>query len=191
MVARTAEPLDELLVPLDILVRNEETKPVAQPIRQLPPINKLAEDPVNSNRKAAKQNTEQQESLAIISRHIDRYVENKDLPPAIARFIDTRWRFYTLRFCALADKDSDNWRKTLKTMNDLAWSVRPKKNEVSRRRLIEMIPVLYEQISFGLEFIAASQTEREAFFAALVDLHNAALNGQGGPGAPSPVDPDV
>jgi len=191
MTASSTESLRELSTPLDFLPVPEGSPRATQTARRAGAFKKSAEQTTRSKRQAPRQHTEQQEFFASLNRHIDRYAGNKELPPAIANFIDRQWRSYVSRFCALADRESDNWRQALKTMNDLAWSVRPKTNQVSRRRLIEMIPELYQQLDGGLEFIGSKQTDRDAFFATLVALHNAALNAQGSPARGSHAVPRV
>lgn len=111
-----------------------------------------------------------------ISRHMDWYAKNRRLPPLIAGFFDTHWRSYALQ-CSLAyGEDSQSCRAAVKAMADLAWSVQPKYDSLSRRRLIELIPQLYQQLQDGLESVGVGSAEHDAFFAALAKLHQAALN---------------
>jgi len=175
MAATPTRVREELLVPLELLpvhqpgtYRGAEQGDAAKPL----------EHPAGSARKTGKLTTEQQELLASISRHMDRYVKDHSLPLVISRFIERYWRLYALRSCAVA-QDANRWRNILKTMNDLAWSVRPKRDEVSRRRLIAMIPGLYEQLHAGLEFLGTTERDHDAFFTALVEEHNRALHPRG------------
>lgn len=113
-----------------------------------------------------------------IERRIDWYAKNRRLPPLIADFIDTHWRSYALRCFLIEGEDSEVFREAIEAMKDLAWSVRLKKDPLSRRRLVELIPRLYQRLHVGLEFLelGVGTLEHDAFFADLVGLHKDALN---------------
>jgi len=111
-----------------------------------------------------------------IARQIDWYANKRGLPPLIAHFLDMHWRAYLLRSCLVDGHDSKTCRKAIKAIKDLAWSVQPKEHWLSRRRLIELIPQLHEQLHVGLKSVGVSAAEHDAFFAALARLHHAALH---------------
>jgi len=113
-----------------------------------------------------------------ISWRFDWYVKGRGLPPVIADFLDTHWRSYALR-CLLRDgHDSESYRAAVKAMKELAWSVRPQQHALSRRRLVDLIPQLYQQLHVGLVTLGLGQgtAEHNVFFGELAKLHQAALN---------------
>ena len=82
---------------------------------------------------------------------------------------------------AVAAKDNDNdleWNAVKQTMEDLAWSIEPKKSPDDRLKLISLLPGLLGQLNKGLDSISASTEQRNAFFDALVQCHSAALKGE-------------
>lgn len=113
-----------------------------------------------------------------VSRHIDWYVQGRRLPTLIADFLDTHWRLYTVRCCLIDGEESESYRETLNAMKDLAWSVRPKRDPLNRRRLVALIPQLYQRLHVGLESLGfgTGTTQHDVFFAELAKLHQAALH---------------
>lgn len=113
-----------------------------------------------------------------ISRRIDWYVKGRGLPPLIADFLDTYWRSYAVQ-CFLRDgQDSESYREAVKAIKELAWSVRPQQHSLSRRRLINLIPHLYQRLHDGLVTLGLGRgtAEHDIFFAELTKLHREALN---------------
>jgi hypothetical protein len=79
-------------------------------------------------------------------------------------------------------------------MDDLLWSVEPKVVADDRKRLVTMLPGMLKQIQEGLHRGDLGDEKRNAFMAALVDCHAAAvragLRGLGMvPEAPAPIEP--
>jgi hypothetical protein len=113
-----------------------------------------------------------------VSRHIDWYAKKRRLPTLIADFIDIHWRSYLLGCFLKGGEENESFRNAVSAMKDLAWSVRPKKDSLSRRRLVALIPQLYQQLHTGLESVGlgSGTSEHDTFFAELAKLHQAALN---------------
>ena len=100
------------------------------------------------------------------------------LPTLIDTFLREHW-VGVLQ--AVAAKDNDNeleWNAVKQTMEDLAWSIEPKKSPDDRLKLISLLPRLLGQLNKGLDSISASAEQRTAFFDALVQCHSAALKGE-------------
>lgn len=169
--------IEVLVQPCDRFVsQSEHSKPATKRNHQGAARLHLIEKQEVAVTNAATQAAELQESQAGISRHVNRYAKKRGLPPLIASFLNTHWRSYLLQSHLVDGEDSQNWREGVKAMKDLAWSVRPKKDPISRRRVIAMIPQLYQRLHVGLESMGLSATEHDAFFAELSKLHQAALN---------------
>ena len=112
------------------------------------------------------------------SRRVDWYAKRRGLPPLIAGFLDTHWRSYLLRSLTVEGEDGQDYCDAVKAMTDLAWSVRPKRDSLSRRRLIMLIPELYQRLHVGLESLSlgSGSTVHDGFFAELAKLHQTVLN---------------
>jgi hypothetical protein len=61
------------------------------------------------------------------------------------------------------------------TLEDLVWSVQPKKSPEDRRHLVALLPSLLKRISAGVQPQQWSSEEREHFMSNLVEAHAAAV----------------
>ena len=111
-------------------------------------------------------------------RAIKNFRAEHTLPEAIDTFIGEHW-LGVLQASALDDDDTEsNWKAARSAMDDLAWSVAPKKSPVDRLKLVGLLPKLLAQLNKGLDTIAANTEARRTFFDALVQYHSAALKGE-------------
>ncbi|MEO8410005.1 MAG: DUF1631 family protein [Propionivibrio sp.] len=112
------------------------------------------------------------------------------LPAAVDAFLGEHW-VGVLQVAAISENQLSelgaHWQAVSETMNDLAWSVEPKKSPADRLRLIDLLPTLLSRINQGLDRIAVNAEQRQTFFDALVKCHAAALKGEA-TAAPAPVD---
>jgi hypothetical protein len=101
----------------------------------------------------------------------------RPLPALIEAFVSDHW-IYALQKVALEhDADSPAWKSAVGAMEDLDWSIQPKKSQEDRLKLISMLPRLLGQLNKGLDSIDADPAQRRAFFDELVECHSAALKG--------------
>lgn len=108
-------------------------------------------------------------------RALQAYSTKVALPPQIDAFLREHW-VGVLQAIAVKD-DSDEWKVVNQTMEDLAWSIEPKKSPDDRLRLVSLLPGLLAQLNKGLDSVDAGTAQRAAFFDALVQCHSAALKG--------------
>jgi hypothetical protein len=72
-------------------------------------------------------------------------------------------------------EEGEPWSSALATLDDLVWSVQPKRSVQERRKLIAMLPSLLKRLHGGLHGAAWEAGEREQFMANLVEAHAAAV----------------
>ena len=72
-------------------------------------------------------------------------------------------------------EESEAWISALGTLDDLVWSVQPKRLTEDRRKLVAMLRNLLKQLHGGLHNVAWEQGERETFMSNLVEAHAAAV----------------
>jgi len=102
----------------------------------------------------------------------------RPLPALIEAFVSDHW-IYALQKVALEhDVDSPAWKSARGAMEDLDWSIQPKKSQGDRLKLISLLPRLLSQLNRGLDSIDANPAQRRAFFDELVECHAAALKGE-------------
>ena len=125
---------------------------------------------------------EEEEAAAERARRVVRdFLAVRSLPTALSDFLTTHW-CAVLQQVALADAAAVNpanpvWDRTVRLMDELAWSIEGKRTPDDRLRLVSLLPDLLTTLNKGLDRTGTPQEERSAFFDALVKLHAAALKG--------------
>lgn len=89
----------------------------------------------------------------------------------VREFIAGHWKNLLFICCARNGKDSDAWKQAVATMDDLIWSIKPKRTPEERQRLVKMQPHLLASLRSGMERLSIPATERDDFIAMLVRAH--------------------
>ena len=111
----------------------------------------------------------------IAKSEIERRVESYPIPRFLAQFLRQKWQV-TLEGIYLRDgDDSDAWSSSVATLEDLVWSVQPKKTPEDRKHLVALLPSLLKRLAAGVPPAQWGAGEREAFMANLVEAHAAAV----------------
>lgn len=106
---------------------------------------------------------------------IKRRLEPSDAPTVIREFLSAQWSNYLLSTYVKEGADSEAWRAALQTMDDLIWSVAPKKAAEDRMRLVNMLPGMLKRLEVALEANSTQKDVRERFFSELVHCHATAI----------------
>lgn len=106
---------------------------------------------------------------------IKRRLEPSDAPTVIREFLSAQWSNYLLSTYVKEGADSEAWRAALQTMDDLIWSVAPKKAAEDRMRLVNMLPGMLKRLEVALESNSTPKEVRERFFSELVHCHATAI----------------
>jgi Protein of unknown function (DUF1631) len=102
-------------------------------------------------------------------------VESYPIPRFLAQFLRQKWQV-TLEGIYLRDgDDSEAWGSGVATLEDLVWSVQPKKTPEDRKHLVALLPSLLKRLAVGAPPAQWGAGEREAFMANLVEAHAAAV----------------
>jgi hypothetical protein len=106
-------------------------------------------------------------------------VEKRLLQPLVPTFvINLLRRHWVGRLEELHVRDgdaSDSWANELALLDDLVWSVQPKRSPEERKRLTGMLPSLLKRMNPALDTFAWEGDERKTFFGNLVEAHAAAV----------------
>ena len=105
------------------------------------------------------------------------WVDRDNVPPFIAEFLRTTWKNTLLITMHRHGEESRQWANRIKTVNNLLWSITPKKTAKGGRLLVEMIPSILEEIREGMELSSAHPETIESFFNDLAKLHATTVNG--------------
>jgi hypothetical protein len=111
----------------------------------------------------------------IAKSEVERRVESYPIPRFLAQFLRQKWHV-TLEGIYLRDgDDGDAWNSSVATLEDLVWSVQPKKTPEDRKHLVALLPSLLKRLASGVPLPKWGAGEREAFMANLVEAHAAAV----------------
>ena len=98
-------------------------------------------------------------------------VHGKDVPAAVTEFLAKHWIKYPLIMYARHGKDSDAWKESLVTVDQLLWSLEPKPTMEERRQLAKTIPSLLKGLRAGAEASGISPDASATFYAHLMKCH--------------------
>jgi hypothetical protein len=96
-------------------------------------------------------------------------------PEFLAQFLRTKWQLALEHSYQQQGEDSETWNAGVTTLEDMVWSVQPKKTPEDRKHLVALLPSLLKRLSAGMQTLQWPQEEREAFMSNLVEAHAAAV----------------
>jgi hypothetical protein len=106
---------------------------------------------------------------------VERRIESYPIPTFLAAFLRDHWQG-TLEHVYLKDGDeSETWNSALTTLEDLVWSVQPKRTAEDRKHLVALLPSLLKRLAGGVHNQQWTQDERDRFMTNLVEAHAAAV----------------
>ena len=136
---------------------------------------KAAEDNIASSADEINQSDKRQIAAVIGRAEIERRVESYPVPQFLASFLRDHWQG-TLEHVYLKDGDeSESWTSAVTTLEDLVWSVQPKRSPEDRKHLVALLPSLLKRLGGGVHNQRWTQQERERFMTNLVEAHAAAV----------------
>ena len=115
------------------------------------------------------------EIARVVSRsEIEKRLEMHTVPNFLGTFLRERWVDVLAQF-HIQGEDSEAWASALATLDDLVWSVQPKRSGDERRKLVALLPNLLKRVHGGAQKLIWELGEREQFMANLVEAHAAAV----------------
>ena len=114
-------------------------------------------------------------AAVVAKSEIERRVESYPIPSFLAEFLRRKWQGTLEGIYLREGEDSDAWGSSVATLEDLVWSVQPKKTPEDRKHLVALLPSLLKRLAAGVPGPQWSAGEREAFMANLVEAHAAAV----------------
>jgi hypothetical protein len=119
---------------------------------------------------------DQHEIARLVARaEIERRLREFPTPNFLASFLREKWVNTLTQVHLNQGEESEAWNSALATLDDLVWSVQPKRLTEDRRRLVAMLRNLLKQLHGGLHNVAWEPGERETFLSNLVEAHAAAV----------------
>ncbi|MEO8847607.1 MAG: DUF1631 family protein, partial [Casimicrobiaceae bacterium] len=112
---------------------------------------------------------------ALAKREIESRIERSPVPNFLASFLRERWIATLDHVYLQKGVDSEGWGSVINTLEDLVWSVQPKKTTEDRKHLVAMLPSLLKRMNTGALNVPWVAEERERFMSNLVEAHAAAV----------------
>ncbi|WP_242482327.1 DUF1631 domain-containing protein [Thiocystis violacea] len=105
---------------------------------------------------------------------IELRINRRTVPTLIADFLDRHWRLMLVDAFARSGERGEDWKTSLRLMDELIWSVAPKASGQERDRLVVMLPAMLKGLREGLQRVGI-QGVWDGFFSQLIQLHVSAL----------------
>ncbi len=151
---------DELREDLELFLAEEE---------------KAAEANIQTTAEEINQSDRKQIATGVSKSEIERRIEQYPIPNFLATFLRSRWQAALENFYLQQGEESEAWGQAVATLEDLVWSVQPKKTNEDRRHLVALLPSLLKRMSSGMQNVTWPPEDRERFMANLVEAHAAAV----------------
>jgi hypothetical protein len=98
-------------------------------------------------------------------------VNNQPVPQSIEEFLRGPWQ-EVMKIVGLREGcDGDAWRAAVRVIDDLIWSVQPKREAKEKRRLLVLIPRLLHTLREGLTLICHDSDDVSRFIKTLEQIH--------------------
>ena len=113
---------------------------------------------------------------AVVARsEIERRIESHPVPTFLAAFLRQYWIGALTHVYLANGEESEAWTSAVTTLEDLVWSVQPKRSSEERKHLVALLPSLLKRLNGGMLSQTWTNDDRERFMSNLVEAHAAAV----------------
>jgi len=134
-----------------------------------------AEANINSTAEEINQKDRLQIATVVAKAEIEKRIEGAPVPNFLASFLRQNWRGALERVYMDEGEGSEAWGAGVTTLEDLVWSVQPKRSTEDRRHLVALLPSLLKRLAAGVGAGGWLPEQRDGFMANLVEAHAAAV----------------
>lgn len=114
---------------------------------------------------------------ATVALEIELRTVNEALPEVVFQLIDSVWSNVLFVTSLKHGYNSEAWLGSLKTLEDLVWSVKIPAGDDERKQLIRLVPDLLKRLRAGFDSISFNPYEMSTLFKSLEDVHLACIRG--------------
>ena len=119
---------------------------------------------------------ERQEVAQLVSAaELDRRINSAQPPDFLAGFLREQWRNVLVGAYLATGEEGAEWRAVLAEMDNLLWSVQPKRTTEERRDLVKRLPEMLSRLRARLKDATWDPAAREQFMTDLVECHARAV----------------
>ena len=112
---------------------------------------------------------------AVSKSEIERRIEMYPVPNFLAGFLRHHWIGTLEDVYINQGEESEAWEQSIAMLEDLVWSVQPKRARDDRKHLVALLPALLKRLATALDGFTWEQDERNRFMANLVEAHAASV----------------
>ena len=136
---------------------------------------KAAEANIQSTAEVINQTDRREMASAVARAEIERRIQMYPVPNFLANFLRQQWAPTLEDVYLQHGEESHNWEQSIAMLEDLVWSVQPKRTKDDRKHLVALLPSLLKRLAQALLDILTVSEERERFMANLVEAHAASV----------------
>ena len=120
--------------------------------------------------------TDRKEMAAVVAKsEIERRIEMYPVPNFLAWFLRQQWIAALEEVYLTQGEESERWEQSIAMLEDLVWSVQPKRTRDDRKHLVALLPALLKRLSAAIESVEWPPQGRDRFMANLVEAHAASV----------------
>jgi len=134
-----------------------------------------AEHNIQSGAEEVNQRDRQQIATVVAKAEIEKRIDASPVPNFLAQFLRARWQGALENVYLVQGEESEGWSSGIGTLEELVWSVQPKRSPEDRRHLVALLPSLLKRLTAGMHNRGWAFDERETFMTNLVEAHAAAV----------------
>jgi len=112
---------------------------------------------------------------------IELRLDEVELPRNVRDFLRSTWQRVMLQVAAQEGIEGETWKRRYQTLEDLLWSMEPKKTREDQRRMVALLPRLLGALQDGMRSLDCSQAEIDEVLNGLQPIHMACLRGEAPP----------
>ena len=136
---------------------------------------KAAEANIESSALEIDQSDRTQVAAGVAKAEIERRIEMYPVPQFLASFLRAQWSVALENVYLKQGQESTAWEQSIAMLEDLVWSVQPKRTRDDRQHLVALLPSLLKRLSAAMNDIPGTTEQRERFMANLVEAHAASV----------------
>jgi hypothetical protein len=110
-----------------------------------------------------------------VSAQVERRVEAGAVPEFLAGFLRSNWSRAMEATYLQEGEEGEAWTSAVTTLEDLVWSVQPKRSSEDRKHLVALLPSLLKRLNAGMLAQKWPHEDRERFMSNLVEARAAAV----------------
>ena len=136
---------------------------------------KTAEAEIQSSAEEIDQRDRLEIAQSVAQAEVEQRLRQNPAPNFLASFLREKWQGTLAQRYLRDGENSEGWTSALSTLDDLIWSVQPKRVTEERQRLVSMLRNLLKRLHGGLINVEWEAGGREQFMSNLVEAHAAAV----------------